>query len=136
MDSLTTADRSARMAKVRSTDNRSTELRVLSALQDSGIAGWVRHPADVLGHPDFYFPEHALVVFVDGCFWHACPKCGRIPKTRVDFWKTKIEGNKRRDLSVARALRKRGYRVMRVWEHALRDDKWVRRLLRMLRPLC
>ena len=120
------------MAKVRSKGNRSTELRAMSTLQESRIMGWTRHPSDVPGHPDFYFTEHRLVVFVDGCFWHACPKCGRIPKTRVEFWKAKIAGNRRRDLSISRALRKRGYHVMRVWEHALQDDRWVRRLVRML----
>ena len=120
------------MAKVRSKDNRSTELKAMSTLEKSGIKGWIRHPSDIAGHPDFYFPEERLVVFVDGCFWHACPECGRIPKTRVEFWRTKIEGNRRRDLSLTRALRKRGYHVMRVWEHVLRDDKWIRRLLRML----
>lgn len=120
------------MANVRSRGNRSTELTAMSALRERGIKGWARHPVDVPGHPDFYFPKHRLALFVDGCFWHACPKCGRIPKTRVQFWKNKIEGNRRRDLSLTRALRRNGYHVMRVWEHALNDDKWVRRLVRML----
>lgn len=120
------------MAKVRSKGNRSTELRVMCRLQQCGIAGWTSHPADIAGHPDFYFPDSRLVVFVDGCFWHACPKCGRIPKTRVEFWRAKIEGNRRRDLSIARRLRRQGYHVMRIWEHALQDDRWIRRLIQML----
>ena len=120
------------MAKVRSKGNKSTELRAISALRERGITGWVQHPSDILGRPDLYFPEPRLVVFLDGCFWHACPKCGRIPKTRVEFWSAKIGGNRRRDLATSRALRNRGYHVMRVWEHALQDDRWVKRLLRML----
>ena len=131
-DSLSKEERSALMTKVRSKGNRSTELKALSVLEKSDIKGWVQHPSDLPGHPDFYFPDERLVVFIDGCFWHACPKCGRIPKTRVEFWKAKIEGNRRRDLSVTRALRKQGYHVMRVWEHALRDNRWVGRLNRML----
>ena len=43
--------------------------------------------------PDFYFPEYKLAVFIDGCFWHACPTCGRLPKSRIDFWHTKIDEN-------------------------------------------
>ena len=120
------------MAKVRFKGNKSTELKAMYVLENSGIEGWIRHPSDISGHPDFYFPEARLAVFIDGCFWHACPKCGRIPKTRVDFWKAKIDGNRRRDLSITRTLRRRGYHVIRVWEHALNDDKWVRRLIRML----
>ena len=120
------------MARVRSKGNRSTELRAMAKLQEYGITGWTTHQTDILGHPDFYFPNSRLVVFVDGCFWHACPKCGRIPKTRVEFWRAKIEGNRRRDLSISRRLRKQGYHVMRVWEHALKNDRWILRLIRML----
>ena len=131
-DPLTKEERSALMSKVRSKGNRSTELKTIDALNRRGISGWIQQPSDIPGHPDFYFPEHRLVVFVDGCFWHACPKCGRIPKTRVDFWRSKIEGNRDRDRSLTRTLRKRGFHVMRVWEHSLGDDIWVRQLLRML----
>ena len=131
-DPLTAEQRSSLMAKVRSKDNRSTELRMISELQERGITGWMRHPADVPGRPDFFFPNQRLVLFVDGCFWHACPKCGRLPKTRVDFWHTKLAGNRRRDLSISRKLRKQGFHVMRVWEHALPDERWIRQLTRML----
>ena len=128
-----TEERSALMGKVKSKGNRSTEVRVARTLEKLGIEGWIQHPAGVIGHPDFFFPEVRLALFVDGCFWHACPRCGRFPKTRLEFWKPKLEGNRRRDLANNRALRRRGYHVMRVWEHALRNDKWVGRLHRMLR---
>ena len=131
-DTLTVEQRSSLMSKVRSKGNRSTELLVKSVLQEREITGWTRHPSDVPGRPDFYFPDRRLLLFVDGCFWHACPLCGRIPKTRVEFWKSKIDGNRRRDQSLTRSLRSNGYHVMRVWEHALRDDRWVERLIRML----
>ena len=133
VDSLTREERSILMAKVRSRGNRSTELRALSALDKHCIDGWMQHPREILGRPDFYFPIERIVLFLDGCFWHACPKCGRIPKTRVEFWKTKIESNTRRDVAVTRKLRKGGYHVMRVWEHSLRDEKWITRLNRMLK---
>ena len=120
------------MARVRSKGNRSTEVKAKATLQERGIEGWIQHPSDIKGHPDFYFPAARLMVFVDGCFWHACPKCGRIPKSRTEFWRCKIEGNRRRDFSVNRSLRKQGYHVMRVWEHALKDENWINRLERML----
>ena len=132
-DTLSRAQRSNLMSKVRSKGNRSTELKTKRVLEEFGIEGWVQHPSDVPGRPDFYFPQERLAVFVDGCFWHACPKCGRIPKTRVAFWREKIEGNRRRDLALTRRLRRHGYHVMRLWEHSLRDDRWVSRLIRTLR---
>lgn len=133
MDSLTKDERSALMAKVKSKGNRSTELKVCEMLQDQSITGWTQNPAHIPGRPDFWFEVEGIALFVDGCFWHGCPKCGRIPKTRTEFWTAKIKGNRRRDLKTRKLLRSRGYRVMRVWEHALKDEKWVRPLLRMLR---
>lgn len=132
-DPLTREERSALMAKVRSSGNRSTELQAIAALKSHGISGWVTQPPNVLGKPDIHFPDLRLCVFIDGCFWHGCPKCGRIPKTKVDFWTAKIAANKRRDRFVTRNLRKSDYSVMRVWEHDLKDEIWVGRLKRMIR---
>jgi DNA mismatch endonuclease (patch repair protein) len=58
-------------------------------------------------------------VFVDGCFWHGCPRHATWPKTRAAFWRAKITGNKARDVAVGRALRRLGWRVLRLWEHEL-----------------
>jgi DNA mismatch endonuclease (patch repair protein) len=84
-DSLTKSERSQLMAKVRGTGNRSTEAVVEAALRAERIRGWKKHPEDVPGRPDFYFPRYRLAIFVDGCFWHACPNCGRIPKSNVEL---------------------------------------------------
>jgi DNA mismatch endonuclease (patch repair protein) len=134
-DPLSPAERSERMSRVRGTGNKSTEGRVESALREHGVSGWVKHPPDIPGKPDFFFPAHRLAVFVDGCFWHACPKCGRIPKSRVEFWQGKIEENRRRDNRTRRKLRREGYHVMRVWEHAVRSQSWLARLRSMLRKM-
>src|SRR5579863_6250703 len=128
-DTLTKAERSARMAKVRSRGNQSTEMRVEGLLRERLPDGWVKHPAHVPGRPDFYFEDLKLAVFVNGCFWHACPKCGRIPKTRVKFWRTKIEQNRLRDNRVRRNLWRDGYHVFCIWEHQLRDQLWLKRLV-------
>jgi DNA mismatch endonuclease (patch repair protein) len=131
-DTLSREERSERMSRVRHRGNRSTEGRVEAELIERGIMGWVKHPKDIPGKPDFYFPEHRLAVFVDGCFWHACPTCGRLPKSRVEFWGKKIDDNRRRDNRTRRALRRGEYHVMRIWEHELRQLRWLARLRGML----
>jgi DNA mismatch endonuclease (patch repair protein) len=134
VDPLSTEERSALMAKVKSAGNRSTELRVEQALTAAGIGGWEKHP-HLPGKPDFYFPAERLVVFVDGCYWHGCPKHVRYPAARADYWRAKIDRNRRRDNRNRRALRAGGYHVMRVWEHDLKRDTWLKRLAAMLRRI-
>lgn len=135
-DTLSPAQRSARMARVRSRGNRSTEIRVMHALRSHGLKGWRRHPKSVPGTPDFYFSRPApLALFVDGCFWHACPKCGRLPKSRRAFWVAKIDENRRRDERMRRLLRRAGIATMRVWEHELNAEGWIDRLKRRLAAL-
>jgi len=82
---------------------------------------------------DFVFPKQKLAVFVDGCFWHGCPKHGTSPKTRASFWLAKISGNKARDSLVNRLLRKRGWKVIRIWEHELTNRNLPRLLRRFSR---
>ncbi len=69
--------------------------------------------------PDFIFPKVRLALFVDGCFWHGCPKHGTQPKGNRAFWKNKFVRNKARDVLVTRVLRRAGWRVLRIWEHDL-----------------
>ena len=69
--------------------------------------------------PDFVFRQVRLALFVDGCFWHGCPKHATKPRNNAAFWKKKLAGNKTRDRLVNRALRRAGWKVVRVWEHAL-----------------
>lgn len=133
-DKLSQAERSALMAKVRSTGNRSTEVRVEMALIDAGLTGWEKHP-QLPGKPDFYFPGQALVVFVDGCFWHGCPRHVRFPQARAEYWQSKIERTRRRDNRLRRQLRRSGFHVMRVWEHDLEGGAWLKRLRSMLRRI-
>jgi len=121
------------MAKVRSLGNMSTEQTVEKGLVTRRIRGWVKHPKDIVGRPDFYFPRYRLAVFVDGCFWHACPTCKRrTPRTRSRFWAKKISANRQRDLRIRRRLWALGFHSMRIWEHDLKKDKWTGRLVRML----
>lgn len=133
-DPLTPTQRSERMSRVRSSGNKSTEGVVAAKLTEAGLGGWEIHPQGIEGRPDFYFPEYRLIVFVDGCFWHACPLCRRrSPSNRGEFWRAKIEETRRRDSRVRRHLRRDGYHVMRIWEHEARKGSWLRRVLTMIR---
>lgn len=132
-DPLSALERSARMALVRSRGNRSTELVVEKALRAARISGWRKHDDKVAGTPDFYFWRERLAVFVHGCFWHGCERCGRrIPFSRRAFWSAKLMQNRRRDARTRRQLSRNGVRTMRVWEHELRNLAWLDRLKRRL----
>jgi DNA mismatch endonuclease (patch repair protein) len=84
-------------------------------MRAGGIRGWRRH-LPILGKPDFAFRKQKLAIFVDGCFWHGCPRCFRLPKQNRAFWKVKIEGNRKRDRLVNGRLRRLGWKVIRIRE--------------------
>jgi len=129
MDVLNKQERSRLMAKVRSRGNASTELRMAAFLRQHNITGWRRH-CSLVGRPDFIFRSAKLAVFVDGCFWHGCPRCYRAPKSARAYWRQKVCRNKKRDSEVTRALRKRGWKVVRVWECQLASPKNLMRLFK------
>ena len=127
-DIFTKEKRSQVMSAIRSVGNKSTEMKLLRIFRANRISGWRRH-AKLAGRPDFYFSQSRVAIFVDGCFWHGCPKCGHIPKSRSDFWRFKIERNKKRDLKNTRALKKAGVMVVRIWEHDLKGPRHTARIL-------
>lgn len=91
----------------------------MEILKSSGITGWRRN-YPLMGKPDFVFPKNRVAVFVDGCFWHGCPKHCRMPSSNKNYWKEKIEANIQRDKRTVRELRAKGWRLMRLWEHDLK----------------
>ncbi|MFO0449257.1 MAG: DNA mismatch endonuclease Vsr [Pseudomonadota bacterium] len=111
--------RSAVMALVKSKGNRSTELVFVRLLCSARISGWRRH-ADLIGRPDFAFRTDRLVVFLDGCFWHGCPRCFRAPATNRRYWTTKVASNVARDRRQRQRVRRLGWSVLGIWEHSLR----------------
>ena len=125
--------RSAIMANISGRGNASTELRLVELFRAYHITGW-RRGSNLVGKPDFVFPKLKTAVFVDGCFWHGCPKHGTQPKIRAAFWLAKLTGNKERDRKVNRLLRAEGWKVMRIWEHEL-AKKNLPRLLKRLKSL-
>jgi DNA mismatch endonuclease (patch repair protein) len=128
-DVFSKAKRSDVMSRIRGSGNKDTELALAKLFRVHRITGWQRH-RPVFGKPDFVFFKSKLAVFVDGCFWHRCPKHGTHPKNNRAFWKNKFLRNKKRDRLVNRTLRARGWRVLRIWEHQLRDGKRVIHRLR------
>lgn len=125
--------RSEVMAAIRGRGNRSTEMRMIVLFRAHGVTGWRRHQA-FPGRPDFVFRSEKVAIFVDGCFWHGCPRCYSAPATRKAFWKAKLEGNRRRDRRVSRQLRAAGWSVLRIWECSLRKrpEATIRRVIRTL----
>jgi len=130
--------RSRIMSAIRGKRNKTTELVFRMALVRAGVKGWVLHPATICGKPDFYFPSGKLAVFVDGCFWHGCPRCGHVPRTRSEFWLAKLKRNRQRDRKTSAELEHSGIRVLRLWEHdlatATRTRALIRQVVSSLRP--
>jgi DNA mismatch endonuclease (patch repair protein) len=127
--------RSSTMSAIRGKNNRTTELRLRMALVKAGIKGWETNVQELSGKPDFFFRKKKIAIFVDGCFWHGCPKCGHYPKTRSKFWKTKILRNKERDKKNRKILRKTGIKVMSIWEHSLKAQKDIKSQIKQIRSL-
>lgn len=122
-DHVSPETRSTIMRAVKSRGARSTERRLRAVLVAKGIKGWRMHVGDLPGKPDFVFDAEHLAIFVDGCFWHGCPKCYRRPHSSQDYWDAKVRGNMQRDRRYRVRLRRMGWRVLRFWEHEIASDK-------------
>lgn len=131
-DVFTKSKRSEVMSRIRGAGNKDTELRLIQIFRAARIKGWWRG-SKLIGKPDFVFPKLKTAVFVDGCFWHGCPKHGTSPKNRAAFWLAKLTGNKARDRKVNRLLRAKGWTVLRIWEHELSRKNLPRLLSRLNR---
>jgi DNA mismatch endonuclease (patch repair protein) len=122
--------RSEIMSRVRSRRNERTELELIRQFRQNGITGWRRNQK-LFGAPDFVFPRQRVAVFVDGCFWHSCPTHRSTPATNRRFWTEKLRRNQIRDGLVTRTLRRRGWSVLRIWQHELNADHKATTLKRM-----
>lgn len=132
-DVFSASKRSEIMSRVRSRENKATEQALILIMRHHGLTGWRRNVA-LFGKPDFVFPKQRLAIFVDGCFWHSCPKHRTAPASNVEFWADKLRRNADRDRVVNRTLRKAGWKVVRIWQHDLKDhESIVRRLARYIR---
>jgi len=131
-DVHTPTQRSYNMSRIRSRGNKTTEKLFVELLKEWRITGWRRHYC-LPGRPDFVFSKARVAIFVDGCFWHHCPRCGFAPSSNRRYWRAKFARNRKRDKEVTRTLKQRGWKVLRVWEHELnRPNRFEMRLRALL----
>lgn len=117
------------MAGIRSERNRTTEMRLAALLRTHELHGW-RRKQRLPGRPDFVFRRQRVALFVDGCFWHGCRLHAREPRQNASYWASKRARNRQRDREVRKQLVHAGWRVVRIWEHTLCNE---RRVLTMIR---
>lgn len=118
-DVFNKSDRSKVMQKIRSNNNKSTELKLIKLFKEHHIVGWRRH-YNVKGHPDFVFPQQRVAIFVDGCFWHGHNCRNLTPKDNSDYWDKKRAYNKKHDAEMTALFEARGWTVLRIWECELK----------------
>ena len=123
MDTLSPKERSERMSRVKGTDTK-PEMIVRRLVHRLGFR-YRLHVRTLPGKPDLVFSGRRRVIFVSGCFWHrhrGCSMC-RLAKSRLKFWKPKLEENRKRDLRNQRKLKKDGWTLLVIWECQLSDVK-------------
>ena len=132
MDNLSKEQRRRNMQNIKSTGTMPEKI-LAAALRRQKIYFAQNVPA-VVGKPDFAFRRKKLAVFVDSDFWHGHPQRFVMPKTRVDYWRNKIELNIIRDKSVNRILRSNGWKVIRLWERDVKKDvdRCVKKIIKKL----
>ena len=118
-DVFDTSKRSQIMKRVKSKNNKSTELKLIQIFKDNHITGWKRN-YPVKGHPDFVFLDKRIAVFVDGCFWHGHDCRNTQPSDNAEYWNKKRERNIRHDKEITDLFEQRGWKVLRIWECELK----------------
>lgn len=136
-DIFSKSKRSEVMSLVRSRGNKRTEMRMMSLFRLKGIKGWRRHypikwqAGRLSVRPDFVFRHARVAVFVDGCFWHCCPRHSTQPKQNREFWEAKFVYNKAHDREVTQGLKRKGWKVVRIWQCALTVKRATRAVARI-----
>lgn len=120
-DKWTREQRSRVMSRNKGRGTKSTEIALKMRLVAAGIRGWHTCATGIFGKPDFVFANERLVIFVDGCFWHGCKTHRTIPETNKEFWEKKIGTTVQRDATVTARLTEEGWKVLRYWEHDIRE---------------
>lgn len=103
--------------------NTGPELKVRAALRQAGFPGYRLNWDKAPGKPDICYPGRKIAIFVNGCFWHRCPKCNLPPpKHNAEYWVPKLNRNVERDLSNYHTLRHDGWHVIVIWECDIRRN--------------
>lgn len=95
-----------------------------------------RNVRGMVGTPDIAIKKYKVVIFIDSCFWHFCPVHGRMPKSNVEFWKKKLERNQQRDKEHTKFYLQKGWHILRIWEHEIRQDfdKTIQKIATFVSP--
>lgn len=121
-DNLSPEDRKRTMRAVKGKQT-GPERRLRAMLAGMRVSGWCVNYRDAPGNPDIAFPAQRIAIFVDGCFWHACPICNRpLPQNNQEYWERKIRRNQERDRRYDAELESLGWRVLRIWGHEMRKN--------------
>ncbi|WP_037991797.1 very short patch repair endonuclease [Teredinibacter turnerae] len=118
-DVLTKEQRSYCMSQIRG-KNTKPEVILRKALWSMGHRYRIKNKLP--GKPDLVYPSLKVVIFVDGCFWHKCPKHYQPPKTHQIFWENKINANVERDKKNDMLLTTKGWIIVRIWEHEIKES--------------
>ena len=125
IDTLTPKERSERMSRIRGKDTK-PEMIVRRLTHGMGYR-YRLHYRNLPGIPDLVFPRLKKVIFIHGCFWHRHPdpqcKLARLPKSRLEFWKPKLEANRQRDIANQFKLGDLGWKILVVWECEIGDKE-------------
>lgn len=135
MDVHDKATRSYNMSRIKGKDTK-PEIIVRKYLHAQGFR-YRLHVKDLPGKPDIVLPKYKTVIFVHGCFWHGHEGCRYyvVPKTRTEWWLSKINGNIENDLKKEQALQEAGWKVIRIWECDLKSDKKEKTLKELINHL-
>ncbi|MGF7534725.1 very short patch repair endonuclease [Bacillus mexicanus] len=126
MDNVSKEKRSNTMKAVKS-KNTKIEKVVSKEIWRRGIR-FRKNVKDLKGKPDIAIKKYKIVIFIDSCFWHGCPLHGRIPKSNVEFWNNKIKRNIERDKSINQHYTRKGWNILRIWEHDLNKKKFSQKI--------
>lgn len=118
--------KSATVSKVMSRNrakDTGPEILLRKAIRAKGMTGYRLHPANIPGRPDICFVSRKLAIFVNGCFWHSCPKCKpHTPTHNSDFWRNKFSANKARDARKIAELEAKDWHTLTIWECEIKRD--------------
>lgn len=119
MDRITPEQRSKVMSSIRAKSH--LEDKVAHVLFKRGLR-YRRNNRKLLGTPDISIQKYKVVIFIDSCFWHSCPRHGNRPKSNVEFWDKKLDRNIEKAKEVNAYYEAHGWHILRVWEHELTED--------------
>ncbi|GGF17903.1 hypothetical protein GCM10010954_15840 [Halobacillus andaensis] len=118
-DNLTKSQRIKNMKAIKSRSK--LEDNITKALWRRGIR-FRKNNSKLIGKPDISIKTYKIVIFVDSCFFHCCPKHGNTPKSNQDYWLKKLERNKKRDKEVSNHYKNNDWNILRVWEHEFKEN--------------